>query len=172
MFRALHTHHQEVNCIDAAPGIILSVIGRPVHRLRENCGTISPLQSSTCFEHYMLIIRMLIALMLHLVSSSQSVAANAHVVRELQHNTSTTILYMFRGYHAHHQEVNCIDEASGIVLSVSGRTMHMLRENCGTIRPLQSSTCIEDYMLIIRRLIALMQHLVSSSQLEAVQCIC
>jgi len=33
-----------------------------------------------------------------------------------------------------------------------------------TICPLQSSTCFEHYMLIIRRLIALMQHLVSSSQ--------
>ena len=36
--------------------------------------TISPLYSSTCFKHYMLIIRRLIALMQHLVSSSQSVA--------------------------------------------------------------------------------------------------
>ena len=36
--------------------------------------TISPLHSSTCFKHYMLIIRGLIALMQHLVSSSQSVA--------------------------------------------------------------------------------------------------
>ena len=43
--------------------------------------TIRPLQSSTCFEHYMLIIRRL----------------------------------------------NCIDAASGIVLSVSGRPVHRLR---------------------------------------------
>ena len=33
-----------------------------------------------------------------------------------------------------------------------------------TICPLQSSTCFKRYMLIIRRLIALMQHLVSSTQ--------
>ena len=46
--------------------------------------TIRPLQSSTCFEHYILIIRRL----------------------------------------------NCIDAASGIVLSVSGRPVHRLRENC------------------------------------------
>ena len=39
-----------------------------------------------------------------------------------------------------------------------------------SIRPLQSPTCFEHYMLIIRRLIALMQHLVSSSQSVAVQC--
>ena len=39
-----------------------------------------------------------------------------------------------------------------------------------TIRPLQSSTCFEHYMLIIRRLIALVQHLVSSCQSVAVQC--
>ena len=41
---------------------------------------------------------------------------------------------------------------------------------CFTIRPLHSSTCFEHYMLIIRRLIALTQHLVSSSQSVAVQC--
>jgi len=46
--------------------------------------TIRPLQSSICFEHYMLIIRRL----------------------------------------------NCIDTASGIVLSVSGCPVHRLRENC------------------------------------------
>ena len=45
--------------------------------------TIRPLQSSTCFEHYMLIIRRL----------------------------------------------NCLDAASGIALSVSGRPVHRLREN-------------------------------------------
>ena len=45
--------------------------------------TIGPLQSSTCFERYMLIIRRL----------------------------------------------NCIDAASGIVLSVSGRPVHRLGEN-------------------------------------------
>ena len=39
-----------------------------------------------------------------------------------------------------------------------------------TICPLQSSTCFEHYMLIIRRLIVLMQHLVSSSQSVAVRC--
>ena len=39
-----------------------------------------------------------------------------------------------------------------------------------TIRPLQSPTCFKNYMLIIRRLIALMQHLVSSSRSVAVQC--
>ena len=49
--------------------------------------TIRPPQSSTCFEHYMLIIRRL----------------------------------------------NCIDAASGIVLSVSGHSVHMLRENCRAV---------------------------------------
>ena len=39
-----------------------------------------------------------------------------------------------------------------------------------TIRPLQSSTCFKHYMLIIRRLIALMQYLVPPSQSVAVQC--
>ena len=35
MFQALYAHHQEANCIHAASGIVLSVSGRPVHRLRE-----------------------------------------------------------------------------------------------------------------------------------------
>ena len=39
-----------------------------------------------------------------------------------------------------------------------------------TIRPLQSSTRFEHYVLIIRRSVALMQHLVSSSQSVAVRC--
>jgi len=39
---------------------------------------------------------------------------------------STKILYMFRVLLVHHQEVNCIDAASGIVLSVSGRSVHRL----------------------------------------------
>jgi len=34
MFKELNAHHQEANCIDAASGIVLSVSGRPVHRLR------------------------------------------------------------------------------------------------------------------------------------------
>ena len=48
--------------------------------------TIRPLQSSICFEHYMLIIRRLncIVLMKHLVSSSQSVASSAQVGGALQ----------------------------------------------------------------------------------------
>jgi len=37
---------------------------------------------------------------------------------------------MFQALNAHHQEANCIDEAAGIALSVSGRPVHMLRENC------------------------------------------
>ena len=49
--------------------------------------TIRPLQSSTCFEHYVLIVRRL----------------------------------------------NCIDAASGIVLSVTGRPVHRLRENCSAV---------------------------------------
>ena len=62
--------------------------------------TIRPLQSSTCFEHYILIIRRL----------------------------------------------NCIDAASGVVLSVSGRPVHRLREreplflNLCTGRPLTERT--------------------------------
>ena len=39
--------------------------------------------------------------------------------------TSITFLYMFQALNAHHQEANCIDTASGIVLSVSGRSVHM-----------------------------------------------
>ena len=39
-----------------------------------------------------------------------------------------------------------------------------------TIRLLWSSTCFKHYMLIIRRLMVLMQHLVSSSQSVAVRC--
>ena len=35
MFQALNALHQEVNSIDAASGIILSVSGHSVHRLRE-----------------------------------------------------------------------------------------------------------------------------------------
>ena len=41
-----------------ASGIITPVGGLPVHRLREDgCFTISLLYASTCFEHYVLIIR-------------------------------------------------------------------------------------------------------------------
>jgi hypothetical protein len=29
---------RRLNCVDAASGIVLSVSGRPVHRLREICG--------------------------------------------------------------------------------------------------------------------------------------
>ena len=57
------------------------------------CFTIRPLQSSTCFGHYVLIIR----------------------------------------------RTNCIDAVSGIVLSVSGRPVHRLRENS-----LSLSTYAED----------------------------
>ena len=42
------------------------------------------------------------------------------------------------------RRLNCIDAASGIVLSVSGRPVHSLREN-------SLSTCAQ-YMLIFRRL--------------------
>ena len=37
---------------------------------------------------------------------------------------------MFQALNAHHQEANCIDAASGIVLSASDRSVHRLRENC------------------------------------------
>ena len=40
MFQAFYAHHQEAECIDAASGIVLSVTGRPVHRLRENCSAV------------------------------------------------------------------------------------------------------------------------------------
>ena len=44
-----------------ASGIVTPVGGRPVHRLREDCTKssfiISLLYASTCFEHYVLIIR-------------------------------------------------------------------------------------------------------------------
>jgi hypothetical protein len=35
---------------------------------------------------------------------------------------------VFQALHAHHQEAKHIDEASGIVLSVSGHPAHRLRE--------------------------------------------
>ena len=38
MFQALNAYHQEANCIDAVSGIVLSVSGRSVHRLREKTG--------------------------------------------------------------------------------------------------------------------------------------
>ena len=47
--------------------------------------TIHPLQSSTCFEHYMLIIRRLNALMQHLVSS---LSVSGRSVRRLRQNCS------------------------------------------------------------------------------------
>ena len=37
---SINAHHQEVNFIDAASGIVLSVSGRPVHRLREKCAAV------------------------------------------------------------------------------------------------------------------------------------
>ena len=37
---SINAHHQEVNCIDAASGIVLSVSGLSVHRLRENCSAV------------------------------------------------------------------------------------------------------------------------------------
>ena len=94
--------------------------------------TIRLLHSSTCFEHYMLIIGRLIALMQHLVSSSQSVAVRCTGWERtaLFYNTSMTFLYMFQALNAHHQEANSTDAASGIVLSVSGRPVYRLRENC------------------------------------------
>ena len=46
MFQALNAHHEEANCIDAASGIVLSVSGRSVHRLREN----STLSLNLCTE--------------------------------------------------------------------------------------------------------------------------
>ena len=66
--------------------------------------TTRPLQSSTCFEHYMLIIRRLncIDAASGIVTLSQW-PSDAQVERELL-NTSTTILYMFRALYAHHQE--------------------------------------------------------------------
>jgi hypothetical protein len=50
---------------------------------------------------------------------------------------------MFQTFNAHHQEANCIDAASGIVLSVSGPSVHRLREfslNMCTERPLTERT--------------------------------
>jgi len=47
MFRALCAHHQEVKIVYTASGIITTVGGRPVHRLREDSKSCtSPL--STC----------------------------------------------------------------------------------------------------------------------------
>jgi len=37
MFRAACAHHQGVNIVYTASGIITPVGGRPVHRLREEC---------------------------------------------------------------------------------------------------------------------------------------
>jgi len=36
MFRALYAHRKRLSCIDAVSGIVLSVSGRSVHRLRKN----------------------------------------------------------------------------------------------------------------------------------------
>ena len=59
---------------------------------------------------------------------------DAHLLYFLfYYNASTTILYMFQTLHAHHQETNCIDAASGIVLSVSGHPVDRLRENCSAV---------------------------------------
>jgi len=87
MFRALCAHHQEVKLYYTASGIVTPVGGRPVHRLRESLLHVSSTmcsssggqivlysiwyhhtcrwpsgahverESSTCFEHYVLIIR-------------------------------------------------------------------------------------------------------------------
>jgi hypothetical protein len=46
----------------------------------------------------------------------------------LFYNTSITFFCMFQGLTAHHQEANCIDAASGFVLSVSDRSVHRSRE--------------------------------------------
>ena len=37
---------------------------------------------------------------------------------------------MFRAPYAHHQEANCIDAASGVVLSVSGRGPYQVLHQC------------------------------------------
>ena len=56
----------------------------------------------------------------HLSINLDNDQLDAHLA--LFYSTSTTVLYMFRALVAHHQEVNCIDAASGIVLSDSDRT--------------------------------------------------
>ena len=62
------------------------------------------------------------------------------------------ILYMFQTLYAHHQEADGIDAASGIVLSVSGRPLHRLREKASGAqveRELRSlSTCAPDGHLL------------------------
>ena len=58
-----------------------------------------------------------------------------NLMHTLFYNTPATIPYMFRALHAHRQEVNRTDAASGIVLSVSGRAVH----GC-TARPLSERT--------------------------------
>jgi len=66
-------------------------------------------------------------LTVHLSISLDNDQRDAHLLCFfILYNMSTTILYMFQALHAHHQEANCIDAASGIVLSVIGHPVHRL----------------------------------------------
>ena len=91
----------------------LSVSGRPVHRLRENC-SIRPLQSSTCFEHYMLIIRRLNCI----DAASGIVTFSVRPVHRLRGNCSIRPLQYctcFEHYMLIIRRLNCVDATSGIV---------------------------------------------------------
>ena len=84
MFQALHAYHQEAKLYRC------SIWYRPLSQWPSGAQVereLLLLYSSTCFKHYMFIIRRL----------------------------------------------NYIDAASGIVLSVSGRPVHRLRENCRAV---------------------------------------
>ena len=48
MFRALYAHHQEVEFINAASGIVIFSKWHPVHRLRENCSSLSTWAPESC----------------------------------------------------------------------------------------------------------------------------
>ena len=76
-----------------------------------------------------------VLLTVHLSVSLDNDQLDAHL---LCFTTRPLQYYMFRALHAHHQEVNCIDAASTIVLSVSGRTVRRLRENCSASMQLTS----------------------------------
>ena len=109
------------------------------------------LNSSTCFEHYVLIIR---RSKLYYTASGIVTLCKWHKI--LFYNKFITFLYMFRALCAHHQEDNCTIQHLVSSQSVSGT------KSCFIISLLHSSTCFEHYVLIIRMTIVLVQHLVTS----------
>ena len=91
---------------------------------------ISLLNASTCFEHYVLIIR-----------RSKLYYTAPGIVTPVLYNKFIICLYMFRTLCAHHQEVKIV------LFSIWYR--HTCK--CYIISLLYASTCFEHYVLIIRR---------------------